>query len=99
MPERVYICVNSWRPWGLPVLLVRATRAAWAREKAAEHAGFPFGWYCIRVRRVEFDGEVAEATPELLREARLSPPPGFHWLPKQVVERLNALAAEVSARG
>lgn len=87
MAGRVYVCVNAWRPRELPVLLVKSTRAKWAREKAARYSGFPFAWHCVRVRGVAFEGEVAEARPELLVNAELSPPPGMYWVPREVKER------------
>ena len=95
----VYLCVNRFEPWERPVLLVKATRAKWAAEKAGRFTGLGFGWVCIRVRGVSIDGEVAEATPGMLRDAVLNPPPGFYRVPKQVVDRLNSLALEVAPHG
>ena len=97
MPERVYICVNSRWPRVAPVLLVKAYRAKWAKEKAANATGYRVDWECVGIRRVNFDGEVAEATPELLVCAELDLPPTEYWVSEAFISRLSELSAEVEA--
>ena len=74
MVARWYLCVNHL-VGDAPALLVRASRAGWARYRAAEASGVELGWACYRARGVRADpkAEVVEARPGMVEGIQPAP--------------------------
>ncbi|MEB2836669.1 MAG: hypothetical protein GSR80_000616 [Desulfurococcales archaeon] len=71
---RWYLCVNHLDP-GAPALLVRASRAGWAKYRAAGYSGVELGWFCLRAKGVKAprDAEVVPAEPGMVEGVAPAP--------------------------